>query len=346
MVATLLLPLLLTTAFAEPAAVAHDDPPIQIWISNDRQFLPGDRAKVQVRTEYDGYLLVLHVDPEGYLRVLFPLDPDRDNFIRGDKKYEVRGRGDREAFEADDTGRGTVYAAVSREPFRFEGFVLGDHWDYQAMAPARLSSNPEMELNELVRRVAQGSFDYDLLSYEVVERVVYASDYSSRSYRYHGAYYDPWCYSCGSHFSRFSVTFFFGGGPYRRYYYDPYFYAYHPFYNPFFYDPYYYAPIYYPRFRYPYRYYHYGYPRGYRYYDGWYTPYRFRGVDHWRDGYRDRRYELRRSINTVYSPPITPIREPRIVTPIRRVIEEPGARRGPPSSPGGVGRGFRAGGPL
>ncbi len=53
-------------------------------------------------------------------------------------------------------------------------------------------------------------------------------------------------YSCGhSYYSpySFSIGLFFGR-PYRRYYYDPYFYAYDPFYNPFFYDPYYYAPVY------------------------------------------------------------------------------------------------------
>ena len=120
MISVLLLPLLFTseTGVATPAVPLRDDPPIQLWISDDRRFLSGDRAKVQVRTEEDGYLLVVHVDPEGYLRVLFPIDPDKDNFVRGGKKYEVRGRGDREAFETDAKGRGTVYAAVSREPFR------------------------------------------------------------------------------------------------------------------------------------------------------------------------------------------------------------------------------------
>ena len=106
MISALLLPLLFSGAPAQPAAATRDDPPIRLWISNDRRFLPGDRAKVQVRTEYDGYLIVFHVDPEGRLRVLFPLDPDKDNFVRGDKKYEVRGRGGREAFEVDATGRG------------------------------------------------------------------------------------------------------------------------------------------------------------------------------------------------------------------------------------------------
>src|SRR3954447_25013909 len=132
MINALLLPLLLHGAPGQPVIATQDDPPIQIWINNDRRFLPGDRAKVQVRTRDDGYLIVLHADPEGHLRVLFPLDPDKDNFVRGGKKYEVRGRGNREAFDVDDaSGRGTVYAAVSSEPFHFEGFVLGDHWDYR-----------------------------------------------------------------------------------------------------------------------------------------------------------------------------------------------------------------------
>jgi hypothetical protein len=332
MISVLLLPLLFTgdPGSIRPATSTLDDPLIQLWISNDRRFLPGERAKVQVRSEYDGYLLVVHVDPEGYLRVLFPLDPDKDNFIRGGKKYEVRGRGDRQAFEADGKGRGTVYAAISREPFRFDTYVVGDHWDYRALAPSRLSNNPEPELNELVRRVAQGDFDYDLLSYDVVDRVAYASDYSPR---YYGSVYDdPWCYSysCGrSYYGSPSISIFFGR-PYRRYYYDPYFYAYDPFYNPFFYDPYYYAPAYYPRYVYPRRYYNYPYRDRY-FYDPYrsfgrpYTPYRFRGADGFTAGYRDRRYDLRRSVNTVYNPPISPVREPTVAAPARRVIESPGA---------------------
>ena len=327
MIAALLLPLLLAggPVPVQPAAMSHDDPPIQIWINNDRRFLPGERAKVQVRTKDDGYLLVFHVDPDGYLRVLFPLDPDKDNFVRGGKKYEVRGRGDREAFEADGKGRGTVYAAVAREPFRFEGFVLDDHWDYRALTPSRLSSNPEAELNELVRRMAQGNFDYDILGYEVVERVVYASDYTSHYYG--SGYDDPWCnrFSCGSYYGSpgLSIGLFFGR-PYRRYYYDPYFYAYDPYYNPFFDDPYYYAPVYHPRYYYrPY----YTYPYRNRFdYDAWYrgrstqyTPYRFRGADG-SPLYRDRNV-VRQAVNTVYLPPISPVREPATADPVRRIVE-------------------------
>lgn len=323
MISALLLPLLFSGVPAKAAAVTQDDPPIRLWISDDRRFLPGDRAKVQVRTEYDGYLLVLHVDPEGRLRVLFPLDPDKDSFVRSDKKYEVRGRGGREAFDVDATGRGAVYAAVSRDPFRFDGFTISDHWDYRALAPARLREDPEAELNDLIHRMAQGSYDYDVLNYDVISRSAYVS--SSR--HYNSSYDDDWCrFSCGhSYYGRspFSVSIgFLYGRPYRSYYYDPYYYAYDPFYNPFFYDPYYYAPAYYPRYVYPRRYHGYSnpyYQDRYRTYDRPDTRYRFRGSDGLAAGYRDRRHDLRRSVNTVYRPPVSTIREPAASSPVRRL---------------------------
>ena len=122
--------------------------------------------------------------PKGTSAYSFPLDPTDDNFVRGGKKYEVEGRGGRDAFDVGDrSGRGTVYAAVSGTPFRFDEFTLSGHWDYKALEPRQLAEDPEPELTELVRRMAQGSFDYDVMSYYVVDRVVYANDYSySRPY--------------------------------------------------------------------------------------------------------------------------------------------------------------------
>jgi hypothetical protein len=325
MITALLLPLLVSGSAVHAAVPAQGDPPIQLWISNDRRFLPGDRAKVQVRTEYDGYLIVFQVDPEGRLRVIFPMDPDKDNFIRSDKRYEVRGRGGRDAFDVDATGRGVVYAAVSHDPFRFDGFTVSDHWDYRALAPARLQEDPEPELNELVRRMAQGSYDYDVLSYDVISR----SEYVSSSSGYYGSHNDyGWCsWSCASPYfggPSFTIGFFYGG-PYRRYYYDPYYYAYAPFYNPFFYDPYYYGSAYYPRYVYPSRYYGYNgsyYHGGYNGYGRPYTPYRFRGATGYNADYRSGTRDLRRSVNTVYAPPGSRIRQPVAGTPSRRMFDD------------------------
>jgi hypothetical protein len=338
MITALLLPLYLLGAPAHAATPdgrsrASTDPAIQIWISDNRRFLPGDRAKVQVRTREDGYLLVLHVDTDGHLRVLFPLDPTNDNFVRGGRKYDIRGRGGRESFTADEkSGRGTVYAAVSHDPFRFDQFTLSDHWDYRNLAPQRLPADPEPDLNDLVRKMADASFDYDILTYDVVERVVYADDYSRPYYdSYYGGY--DGCaysyYSCGRSYYgspyRLSIGLFFGR-PYRPFYYDPFGYAaYDPFYNPFFYDPYYYRPAY-PVGGYAFPYYNYPYSFGgyYNRYPGAirpYTPYRFRPADGVLAGYRDRRYNLR-SVNTVYMPPVVRGRESVNSNPIRRVTNE------------------------
>jgi hypothetical protein len=386
MITALLLPLLLAGAPADSAApaarAAGGDPAVQIWINNDRRFLPGDRAKVQVRAREDGYLLVLHVDPDGHLRVLFPLDPRDDDFVRGGHKYEIRGRGGREAFSADDgKGRGTVYAAVSHDPYRFDDFVLGDHWDYRNLEPQRLPANPEPDLNDLVRRMVDGSFDYDILTYTVLERVVYADDYSRPYYdSYDGSYGYGGCgysyFGCGRSYYgspySLSVSLFFGTPRHRRYYYDPYFYdpyfaaGYDPFYEPFFYDPYYYRPFYSrPVYYRPYN--------NYPYYGGYYqngsrpyTPYRFRPADGMLAGYRDRRYDLRRSVNTVYLPPVVRDRQAPSSSPLRRAEDRPaaggdtrsaapgrgrvpadgatGARRAPersPSAAGGTGGGDR-----
>jgi uncharacterized membrane protein YgcG len=319
---TLLLPLLLAGEPAPSAAVSAADPPIRIWINNDGRFLRGDRARVHVRAEDDGYLLVLQADAEGHLRVLFPLDPTDDSFVRGGKKYEVEGRGGRDAFDVGDrAGRGTVYAAVSRAPFRFDEFVLSDHWDYRALEPQRLPEDPESELTELVRRMAQGSFDYDVMSYYVVESVVYANDYYRPSSSF---YYDDfgcgYYSSCGS---SLSVGLFFRRPFYRRHYYGPYHYAYDPFYDPFFYDPYYYRPYYYSPVYYSPRQY-WGYPYHYRnagYYNYWnrpYTPYRFRDRTLVNTDYRDRRYTFGRAVNTVYTPPRTRFTEPETSSPLRR----------------------------
>jgi hypothetical protein len=332
----LLLPLLLASGPAQPAAATADDPPIQIWISNDGRFLRGDRARVHVRAEDDGYLVVLHADAEGHLRVLFPIDPTDDNFVRGGKKYEVEGRGGRDAFDVGDrSGRGSVYAAVSRSPFRFDEFVLSDHWDYKALEPRQLAEDPEPELTELVRRMAQGSFDYDVMSYYIVDRV-YASDYSYQPYASSFYYDDFGCgyyRSCGS---GLSVSLFFGRPFYRRHYYSPFHYAYDPFYDPFFYDPYYYRPVYYyyPRYYggYPYHYRNYGYynrwDRGY--YNRWdrpYTPYRFRDRTPANADYRDRRYTFGRAVNTVYTPPISRFSEPDNASPARRAVDRREAER-------------------
>lgn len=193
-------------------AQARGNPTIRLWLSEDGRYRPGDRAKVQVQTRRDGYLVVVHIDPQNRVRVLFPLNPGDDNFVRGGKKYEVAGRGGREAFTVDArSGQGTVYAAVSPQRFNFDRYASGGQWDFRSLDAVRTSGDPEADMNEFVRGISQADFDYDLLSYGVSRRPAYA--YGPYYYGYGYPYLYPYPY-----YPAFSTGFFFNlrfGGPRR-----------------------------------------------------------------------------------------------------------------------------------
>jgi len=88
------------------------------------------------------------------VRLLFPLDPDGPQLVRGGKKYELKGRGGREAFVVDDTtGHGTVLAAFSQTAFRLDQFATSGHWDYSALDDQSVRADPEAGLMGLIQRM-------------------------------------------------------------------------------------------------------------------------------------------------------------------------------------------------
>lgn len=244
------------------------EPTIKVRLNKHGNVEQGDRVRVYARAETDGYLVVLHAEPDGRVRVLFPLDPFDDNFVRGARDVEIRGRGDREAFRVyDSTGEGTVFAAFSRDPFQFAGFVKDDHWDYEVLDTWRLTPDrdPEAELTALVDRMTPNTtFTYDLTKYLVYSRYASSSTYyPSNVYTYWNVGWNPWW--------GWNVGISHGFGwwdPWSPYWYDPW-YAPYGWRSAYWYSPYYYYPAYYYR---PLRYYASGYwYRGYYFYpDGTY----------------------------------------------------------------------------
>jgi Domain of unknown function (DUF4384) len=184
-----------------------DDPPVRVWFNADGNYGFADRAKVYARSAGDGYLIVLRADAEGRVRVLFPLDPGDDQRIAAGKKYELKGRGGREAFIADDsTGHGTVLAAVSVTPFRVDRFARDGHWDLRALS-AQLGQEGDAEtvLRSLAEQMkpAGEQFVYSIATYVVSERYArgrYPDPYAGRwgydpfwGYRTRlGFWYRPW----------------------------------------------------------------------------------------------------------------------------------------------------------
>src|SRR5690349_20628244 len=225
----MMLALLLTLAGspapnAAVAAVRSDDPPVKVWLNNDNYFRRGDKARVNVRFADDGYLVVLRADTDGRVRVLFPLDPTDDAFVRGGETIEVRGRGDREAFIVDDRERsGVVLAARSVAPFKCDEYVRGDHWDYRVLSARDAGGDKACALVDLVQEMTpDGQFYYDDVKY-VVSSARNESD--------------------DSYYPSYSMGYGYGWGwPYRYGYlstcYDPFFYDQFQCYDPFFYAPY------------------------------------------------------------------------------------------------------------
>ena len=155
----------LLTILAAPKSSAQ--PGIRIRLSSDA-LLTGEPVHVRVKTAEDGHLLVLRMDTEGRIRVLFPLDPSATDHVRGGKEREVRSRSDREAFVANErAGRGMVLAVRSDQPFRYDAFVEHDRWSLTALTPDSLSPDPEGALLQVVDRMLGGRFDYDAAPYQV-----------------------------------------------------------------------------------------------------------------------------------------------------------------------------------
>ncbi len=249
------------------------DPVIKVWTDWD-QYSRGDNADVHVRTREDGYLIVMQADVDGRVRVIFPLDPGDDDFVRGGKDFKLAGRNGKGTFYVDGPGgQGMVYAAISSVPFRFNDFAQNDHWDYGALYDKSLDSDFENGFTVLVNKMSTGHFDYDIYRYEVIAHDSYASAstaYAGPTTVYGGSpcwgIYSPFCY----------------GGP-LLYGYGPYGYGYPGAYFGYGYGGWSFGFSFgfgccgyggYPGYGYGYPYYGYGYPYyGYGYHPGYGYPY-------------------------------------------------------------------------
>ncbi len=276
MLISAILPLVGAAVAAQPSSdsplTLTSQAPIRLWVSNDRRFREGETVRVQVDAEVDGYLLVVHYDPFGRLRVLFPLDPRDDGRVRAGRRYEVRDDEGRGAFRANGDGSGLIISAIAAEPWRFEEIVLEGRWDYDRFTVSRDLEDSEEGITEQIQRLSgPGGFDYDALGYRVygenytTSTVVY-EDYgagpiygSGAVYLYDDYYYcNDWFWRgsgrCRYYDRGWSYGFGIGFGyPYR----------YH--------RGFYYDPFYYDSFSYPYNHWNYGY--GYNpYYPGTFVP--------------------------------------------------------------------------
>ena len=177
---------------------------VRVTLNGSGVYDRGDHARVHVRVQNDGYIVVLQATTDGRVKPLFPVDPGADNFVRGGTDVDVRSRDGGDTFVVDEKGgSGMVYAAYSKDAFNFADFTGAGHWDLNAFPDSGVSKNPEAVLTDLVQHMATGQhFDYDVGNYTVTRsfhRTPTAVAYADQDLDpywgwspYYGYAYNPW----------------------------------------------------------------------------------------------------------------------------------------------------------
>ncbi|HET7025394.1 MAG TPA: DUF4384 domain-containing protein [Gemmatimonadales bacterium] len=191
-------------------------PQVSVWTNTTDPYQRGDRARVYVSAGTDAYVMVLRIDTDGRVRVLYPVEPWQDDFVRGGRTFEVLGRDEDNAFDVDDNpGVGYVFAIASADPIKFDQFVRGDHWDYRTIANGRVVGDPYVALTDFANQLeGESDWDYDITSYDVEQHYDYPRFlcYDCHAYAAY-SYWDPYAQQC----PRFRIVM----------YNDPYYYPYY-----------------------------------------------------------------------------------------------------------------------
>lgn len=189
MYTSIVLALGVLTQTAPPPSPSGDgrrgDPGVRIWVS-DTLYQVGAGARVYVKLREPGYLVVLHTDAMGRIRVLYPVAPDDQAVVPAAAPFEVTGSDDGATFRVESRGRGTLLAVRSAHPFQFEPLRRANRWDYdESLLLQPTAGNAFAALLDIADRVADGQpYDYDMTAYGTPGTVA------------QGAGSDTVCFSC------------------------------------------------------------------------------------------------------------------------------------------------------
>ncbi len=189
------------TTHHAPRTEGRRTPGIRIWTSGDDLMRRGERVRVFYRTERDAYVTIFRVDTDGRVKVLFPRDPDDENYGYGGATYTVSGSGQGTAFYVDDyAGVGYIFGVASTAPFNYDAIFGDGRWDLHSIGDGRIHGDPLSSLEELSGRLlpeGYGDYDTHLLPYYVEQRYNYPRFVCYDCHTYMPfTYWDPyqaWC---------------------------------------------------------------------------------------------------------------------------------------------------------
>lgn len=142
-----------------------DASPVRVWLDATGPLVRGSAVRVYVQVAEDGNLVVLQRRTDGRIAVLFPAKPGHDPLLRAGT-YEIS------SVVSEPDGAGTILAALSPDPLRFDEFTRAVDWNPDALVPSWGGADPEGALSDIVQRMLGGGyFNYDFVTYTVAPAV-------------------------------------------------------------------------------------------------------------------------------------------------------------------------------
>jgi uncharacterized protein DUF4384 len=166
MPSTLILALgFLAHAAGTPPTRSSDSAAVRVWLPDTVRPV-GAPVQVYVALRDSSYLVVLHADASGRIRVLYPRNPTDPTLVPGGETFAITGREDGSTFRVPVAGTGLVLAVRSWTPFRFDGLAIGGQWDYDhALLFLPTAGSAFAALLDIADRIAGEGYNYDLAEY-------------------------------------------------------------------------------------------------------------------------------------------------------------------------------------
>jgi Domain of unknown function (DUF4384) len=165
--------ILLPAVHNDTTALTPGTGPVRVWLP-DTMLSVGAIGRVYVQMQEAGHLAVLHVEPSGRIRVLFPARPIDDDLVEAGGTFVVSGLGDSATFRVAAPGVGTLVAVRSWTPLHYDALRAGDQWDYaHALLLQPTAGVPLAAALDIADRLADGAaYVYDIAEYRTPGAVV------------------------------------------------------------------------------------------------------------------------------------------------------------------------------
>jgi hypothetical protein len=176
------------TPFAAPdevsaswqAPIPDQGIPVRVWLEEGTDlFHAGTPVRLRFRSEYDAYVAIFHLDPEGRIDLVYPAGGYNAPFIRGGRTHALPARMDAIRL-GRAAGIGYFYIVASPYPLDLYGIhrgsgLRGEVWGLGSL----VRGDPFWALEQLTRSIVRdyryGDYGVDFYSYHVGGRHRYPS---------------------------------------------------------------------------------------------------------------------------------------------------------------------------